>query len=245
MVGRIVHVKLCMWDEDLTLSLPRVINFKFPLQPHHKYYITQYGDLAFDSLLRWKMIIPILTTLLTHLSLRRLGECAFLPWEWKVKEGGANTAPVRPSVIELMGITCCDQIESPAQAAFEGCTCAVSLYLAYHPTCKRTAAASIGCGRFVWCKKHKPTFSFPPLCSEGSWSLSGQVICRNLWERNLSGVTRPCFTLHMGWVKRRGRQHCACTDTCATNGSTLLCSQVWNCKTFALVAAVVAAELPL
>ena len=99
MGGRIVHVKLCMWDEDLTLSLPTVINFKFPLHPHHKYYITLYGDLAFDSLLRWKTIIPILTTSLTHLSLRRVGECAFLPWEWKVKEGGANTAHVRPSVV--------------------------------------------------------------------------------------------------------------------------------------------------
>ena len=27
-----------------TASLPRVINVKFPLQPHQKYYITQYGE---------------------------------------------------------------------------------------------------------------------------------------------------------------------------------------------------------
>ena len=31
----------------LTLSPPRVINFKFLLQPHHKYYIRQYGELGF------------------------------------------------------------------------------------------------------------------------------------------------------------------------------------------------------
>ena len=33
----------------LTLSLPRVINFKFLLQPHQKYYITQYEELGFSS----------------------------------------------------------------------------------------------------------------------------------------------------------------------------------------------------
>ena len=38
---------------ELTLSLPRVINAKFLLQPHQKYYITQYKELlAFHSLLR-------------------------------------------------------------------------------------------------------------------------------------------------------------------------------------------------
>ena len=31
-----------------TLSLLRVINFKFPLQPHRKYYITQYEELCFS-----------------------------------------------------------------------------------------------------------------------------------------------------------------------------------------------------
>ena len=38
----------------LTFSFPRVINFKFPLQPHQKYYITQYDmkNLAFHSILR-------------------------------------------------------------------------------------------------------------------------------------------------------------------------------------------------
>ena len=32
----------------LTLSLLRVISFKFPLQPHQKYDITQYGELGFS-----------------------------------------------------------------------------------------------------------------------------------------------------------------------------------------------------
>ena len=36
------------YGRDLTLSLPRVINFKFPLQPHQKYYITHYGELGFS-----------------------------------------------------------------------------------------------------------------------------------------------------------------------------------------------------
>ena len=31
----------------LTLSLPKMINFKFLLHPHKKYYITQYGELGF------------------------------------------------------------------------------------------------------------------------------------------------------------------------------------------------------
>ena len=34
--------------KTLTLSLPRVINFKFLLQPHQKYNITQYEELSFS-----------------------------------------------------------------------------------------------------------------------------------------------------------------------------------------------------
>ena len=34
----------------LTLSLLRVVNFKFPLQPQHKCYIAQYGKLGFPQL---------------------------------------------------------------------------------------------------------------------------------------------------------------------------------------------------
>ena len=33
-------------SERVTLSLPGVINFKFPLQPHQKYYVTQYEELG-------------------------------------------------------------------------------------------------------------------------------------------------------------------------------------------------------
>ena len=39
---------------NLTLSLPRVNNFKFPLQPHQKYHITQYEELGFSSLTQMK-----------------------------------------------------------------------------------------------------------------------------------------------------------------------------------------------
>ena len=41
-------------------------------------------NLAFHSLLRWKMImLPILITSPIHFSLGRLGECSFWTWEWK------------------------------------------------------------------------------------------------------------------------------------------------------------------
>ena len=39
------------WDmtmRGLILSFPKVINLKFPLQSHQKYYITQYGELGFS-----------------------------------------------------------------------------------------------------------------------------------------------------------------------------------------------------
>ena len=36
------------FSQALTLSLPGVINFKFPLQPYEKYYITQYEELGFS-----------------------------------------------------------------------------------------------------------------------------------------------------------------------------------------------------
>ena len=35
-------------QSQLTLSLPRVINVKIPLQPHKKYDTTQYGELDFS-----------------------------------------------------------------------------------------------------------------------------------------------------------------------------------------------------
>ena len=39
----------------LTLPLPIVINFKFPLHPHEKFYITQYEEFGFHSLVRYKI----------------------------------------------------------------------------------------------------------------------------------------------------------------------------------------------
>ena len=42
-----------------TLTLLRMINVKFLSQPHQKYYIPQRDNLAFQSLLRWKMIIQL------------------------------------------------------------------------------------------------------------------------------------------------------------------------------------------
>ena len=50
-----------MWT--IHLSLPRVINFKFPLQPHQKYTPHSMKNLAFHSLLRLNMVIlPFPTT---------------------------------------------------------------------------------------------------------------------------------------------------------------------------------------
>ena len=57
---------------DLTsLSFPRVIKVRFPMQPQLKYYITHMKSLPFHSLLRWKIIrLPILTTSLIHFLLK-------------------------------------------------------------------------------------------------------------------------------------------------------------------------------
>ena len=43
-----------MDEVRLTLSLPRVINFKFLLQPHQKYFITEYEELGFSWLTQMK-----------------------------------------------------------------------------------------------------------------------------------------------------------------------------------------------
>ena len=48
-----IHILTSELDIDyvifrLTLSLPRVIHFKFLLQPHQKYYITQYEEFGFS-----------------------------------------------------------------------------------------------------------------------------------------------------------------------------------------------------
>ena len=71
-LGILCHLSLEMFARILsrTLSLPRVINIKFPLQPHQKYNITQYEEVGFSMLiLIWNMIIlAILSTSLLQFS---------------------------------------------------------------------------------------------------------------------------------------------------------------------------------
>ena len=60
----------CEQVVGLTLSLPRVINFKFPPLPHQNYYVTQQEEL-FIAYTRWKtLILRALTTSLIHSCLR-------------------------------------------------------------------------------------------------------------------------------------------------------------------------------
>ena len=56
----------------LTLLLRRVINVKFSLQPHQKYFVTHYEKPGFSLLPQMKgnYTIPILTTSLLHFSLK-------------------------------------------------------------------------------------------------------------------------------------------------------------------------------
>ena len=63
----------------LTLSLPRVINFKFLLQPHHKSYTTQYEELGFSSLTQMKDDYTINSHYLTYtFSLQEVGRMYFV-----------------------------------------------------------------------------------------------------------------------------------------------------------------------
>ena len=58
---------------------------KFPCSLTRNMTSHSKENLAFHSLLRWKMIlIQILTTSLMHFPFRRLGECTFWAQEWKV-----------------------------------------------------------------------------------------------------------------------------------------------------------------
>ena len=68
----------------LILSLPRVINFKFSCSLTSNITSHSMKNMAFHSLLRWKMIIlPILTTSLIHFSLKGWENVTFWSWEWK------------------------------------------------------------------------------------------------------------------------------------------------------------------
>ena len=63
----------------LTLSLPRVINFKFLLQPHQEYYITKYGELDFSKVIQMKDDYTTNSHYLTHTFLfRKIGRMYFL-----------------------------------------------------------------------------------------------------------------------------------------------------------------------
>ena len=66
------------FGQGLTLSLSRVINFKFPLQPHQKDYITQYEELGFSQLNQMKDDYTINSYYFScTFLLKRLGECTF------------------------------------------------------------------------------------------------------------------------------------------------------------------------
>ena len=67
----------------LTLSLLRVINVKFSCSLARNIASHSMENLAFHSLLRWKMIIiQILATPLMHFLFKRLGEGTFWAQEW-------------------------------------------------------------------------------------------------------------------------------------------------------------------
>ena len=71
--------------EGLTLSLPRVINFKFPLQPHQIFidlYITIYISTFRSNTQVKDDYTTILTTSLIHPSLKGFSET----WEWNGSE---------------------------------------------------------------------------------------------------------------------------------------------------------------
>ena len=55
----------------LTRSLLRVINFNFPVQPHQKYYITQYEELGFSWLTQMQDDYTINSPNLSHTYLLR------------------------------------------------------------------------------------------------------------------------------------------------------------------------------
>ena len=78
-----------------TLSLPRVVNFKFPLQPNQKYYITQYGELDF-SWVTDKIWLYIYQFLLPHTFLVKC-------WENELFELGGKG---------LCSTTSCEQLPS-------------------------------------------------------------------------------------------------------------------------------------
>ena len=97
---------------SLTLSLPRVINVKFPLQPHQKYNITKYGELGFSLVTQ---IIDDYSTNSHYFTnkflFRRLGECStFFNVGVKGLKGWENVQ----FGLKLFGFTCehCSEIRT-------------------------------------------------------------------------------------------------------------------------------------
>ena len=71
--------KLSTFPWHLTLSLPRVIKFKFPLLPHQKYNTTQYEELGFSSLTLMTNDYTANSHYTTHTSLyKKVGRMYFL-----------------------------------------------------------------------------------------------------------------------------------------------------------------------
>ena len=81
----------------LSLSLPRVINFEFPLQPHQKYYITQYGELGFSRLTQMEWVYYQFSL---HFSYISLYKC----WESVLFELGSER--VNPEHVECYFFLC-------------------------------------------------------------------------------------------------------------------------------------------
>ena len=118
------------WRCRLTLSLPRVIYFKFLLQPHQKYYITHYEELGFSYLPRWKIILPILTTSLIGILFKRLGECTLelgsetLTYWWRAASVCMkNTKQPNKDGIKVTRFNvCCCLACQPRRGNFRSCT---------------------------------------------------------------------------------------------------------------------------
>ena len=70
-----------------TFSLPRVINVRFPCSLSSNSTSHSMKNLAFHSLLGWKIIILPNSHCITYTFLyKRLGECTFWSWEWRGAE---------------------------------------------------------------------------------------------------------------------------------------------------------------
>ena len=87
------------WKKKDLLSM---INVKFTLQPHQKYYIMQCEELGFSWLTLMKDDYTTNSHCITYAFLFiRLGECTFWTWEWNINLHWQNAA----SFLYLMSYT--------------------------------------------------------------------------------------------------------------------------------------------